>query len=163
MQRLVRAVGEAGAWPRRAAAQINIPAGAWDGMRSKMAGMGAADARGRRGDLYVQLHVLPNAKFERDGQNLLFDVTVPYTVAALGGEIDVQTLDGQTRQLVVPAGIQTGQKMRLSGKGMPALRDRKTGDAFARVKIAVPRDLTDQERDLLTQLARLRNDPVRSK
>ena len=143
--------------------QINVPAGAWDGMRSKMAGMGSADARGRRGDLYVQLRVLPNAKFERDGQKLLFDVTVPYTVAALGGEIGVETLDGQTRQLVIPAGIQTGQKMRLSGKGMPALRDRQAGDAFARVKIAVPRDLTDQERDLLAQLARLRNDPVRSK
>ena len=142
---------------------VNVPAGAWDGMRSKLPGMGAADARGRRGDLYVQLHILPNAKYERDGQNLLFDITMPYTVAALGGEIDVETLDGQTRQLVVPAGIQTGQKMRLSGKGMPALRDRKTGDAFARVKITVPRDLSDQERELLTQLARLRNDPVRSK
>ncbi len=143
--------------------QVNVPPGAWDGMRSKLPGMGAADARGSRGDMYVQLRVLPNTKFERDGQNLLFDVSVPYTVAALGGEINVETLDKQTRQLVVPAGIQTGQKMRLSGKGMPALRDRKAGDAYARVKITVPRDLSDQERDLLTQLARLRNDPVRSK
>ena len=143
--------------------QVKIPAGAWDGMRSTMPGMGPADARERRGNLYVQLHILPNPKFERDGQNLLFDVNVPYTVAALGGEIQVDMLDGQQRQLVVPAGIQTGQKMRLSAQGMPALRDRKAGDAFARVKISVPRSLTDEERDLLMQLARLRNDPVRSK
>ena len=140
--------------------QVKIPAGAWDGMRSTMPGMGPADARGRRGNLYVQLHLLPNPKFERDGQNLLFDVTVPYTVAALGGEINVEMLGGQTRQLVVPPGIQTGQKMRLSGQGMPALRDRKAGDALARVKISVPRSLSDEERDLLLQLARLRNDPV---
>ena len=143
--------------------QVKIPAGAWDGMRSTMHGLGPADARGRRANLYVQLHLLPNAKFERDGQNLLFDVTVPFTVAALGGEISVEMLGGQTRQLVVPPGIQTGQKMRMGGQGMPALRDRNTGDALARVKISVPRSLSDEERDLLMQLARLRNDPVRSK
>ena len=70
-------------------------------------------------------------------------------MAALGGEITVTMLDGQERQLVVPAGIQTGQKMRLSGQGMPALRDRKAGDAYARVKITVPRSLSDEERGLL--------------
>lgn len=140
---------------------VNIPAGAWEGMRSKMPAMGAADAKGRRGDLYVQLHIVPNAKFEREGQDLTFEVSVPYTVAALGGESTVTMLDGQGRQLVVPAGIQTGQKMRLSGQGMPALRDRKAGDAYARVKITVPRSLNDEERGLLVQLAELRNDPVK--
>lgn len=147
--------------PSPRSGQVNVPAGAWDTMRSKLAGMGSADARGRRGDLYVQLHVLPHAKFERTGQDLQFDVTVPYTVAALGGEIAVETLDGQSRKMVVPAGIQTGQKMRLGGQGLPALRDRKAGDAYARVKISVPKVLNEEERALLLQLAHLRNDPVK--
>jgi len=143
--------------------QVPVPAGAWDGLRLKLSGQGAADARGRRGDLYVQLHIKPHPKFEREGQDLLFDVAVPYTVAALGGEATVQMLDGQIRQLLIPAGIQTGQKLRLAGQGMPALRDRKAGDAYARVKMTVPRDLTERERTLLEELARLRNDPVRAK
>ncbi len=143
--------------------QINIPAGAWDGMRSKMQGMGAADGRGRRGDLYVQLHLLPHPRFEREGQDLTFDINVPFTVAALGGEVSVELLNMQVRQLVVPAGIQPGQKLRLSGQGMPALRDRKVGNAFARVKIIVPRSLTDEERDLLTRFAMLRNEAVKGK
>jgi DnaJ-class molecular chaperone len=143
--------------------QVNVPPGAWEGMRSKLAGMGATDANGRRGDLYVQLHLLPHQKFERDGQDLQFDVAVPYTIAALGGEVSVETLDGQKRQLIVPPGIQVGQKLRLSGKGMPALRDRQAGDAFGRVKITVPRELSDRERSLLVELARLRGDTIRAK
>lgn len=141
--------------------QVSIPPGAWDGLRLKLSGQGAADAKGRKGDLYVQLKIAPHPRFERDGQDLLFDLAVPYTVAALGGEASVETLNGQRRQLVVPPGIQTGQKMRLSGQGMPALRDRKAGDAYARVKITVPRDLNERERNLLEELARLRNDPIR--
>ncbi|HLV82008.1 MAG TPA: J domain-containing protein [Chthonomonadaceae bacterium] len=139
---------------------VAIPAGAWDGLRLKMAGQGGADARGHRGDLYVQLHLRPHPRFEREGQDLTFDLAVPYTVAALGGEVTMEMLDGQRRQVIVPAGIQSGQKLRLSGQGMPALRDRKQGDAFARVKITVPRDLSQHERALIGELARLRSDPV---
>lgn len=148
--------------PSQRSGQVTIPPGAWEGLRLKLAGQGAADARGRRGDLYIQVRVLPHPKFERDGQNLLFDVAVPYTVAALGGEITVETLDGQKRQLIVPPGIQTGQKLRLSGQGMPALQGRPAGDAFARVRITVPRDLSERERQLLQELARLRSDTIRS-
>ena len=141
--------------------QVTIPAGAWDGLRLKLANEGAADSKGKRGDLYVQLKIMPNAKFERDGQNLAFDVAVPYTIAGLGGEVSVETLDGKKRQLLVPPGIQTGQKMRLGGQGMPAIRDRAAGDAYARVKITVPKDLSDRERALLAELAGLRSDAVR--
>ncbi|HZT41489.1 MAG TPA: J domain-containing protein [Chthonomonadaceae bacterium] len=139
---------------------VTIPAGAWDGLRLKLSGHGGADAQGHRGDLYVQLHIRPHPRFERDGQDLTFDLSVPYTVAALGGEVTMETLDGQRRLVIVPSGIQSGQKLRLTGQGMPALRDRKQGDAFARVKITVPRDLSQHERALLGELARLRNDPV---
>jgi DnaJ-class molecular chaperone len=140
---------------------VNIPAGAYDQMVLSQSGQGPADARGRRSDLHLRLNMLTNARFERDGQNLLFDIQVPYTVAALGGELPVETLGGQRRQLLIPPGIQTGQKLRLSGQGMPAVQDRSVGDAFARVRITVPRDLTDNEKQLLEQLAKLRQDPVR--
>jgi molecular chaperone DnaJ len=142
--------------------QVTVPAGAWDGLRLKLSGQGPTDARGRRGDLFVRLHILPHARFEREGQDLYFDLSVPYTVAALGGEATVTTVTGQPRELVVPKGIQSGQKMRLGGQGMPALQERKAGDAYARIKITVPKDLTDQERSLLEQLAALRNDPIRA-
>ena len=147
--------------PAPRSGQVNIPAGAWDGLRLKLANEGAADSKGRRGDLYVQLKIMPNPKFERDGQDLSFDVAVPYTVAGLGGEISVETLDGKKRQLLIPPGIQTGQKMRLGGQGMPALRDKSAGDAYARVKITVPKDLSERERALLTELAEVRNDAIR--
>ncbi len=142
--------------------QVTIPAGAWDGIRLKLAAQGAADAQGNKGDLYVLLHILPHPKLEREGQDIYFDASIPYTVAALGGEVTVETLDGKKRQLLVPPGIQTGQKMRLSGQGMPALRERKQGDAYARVKITVPRDLNETERTLLQELANIRHDPVRT-
>ncbi len=141
--------------------QVRIPPGAWDGLKLKLANEGAADAHGKRGDLYVQLHALPNSRFERDGQDLLFDVSVPFTVAALGGDVRFETLTGEQKHLVVPPGIQTGQKLRLSGQGMPALQNRRAGDALARVKITVPKALTDQERRLLEELARIRHDPIR--
>lgn len=142
--------------------QVSVPPGAWDGLRLKLTGQGAADAHGTRGDLYVQLHVKPHPSFDREGQDLLFDVAVPFTVAALGGEVKVTMLDEQPRQLIIPPGIQSGQKLRLTGQGLPALRDRKAGDAYARVKITVPRNLSDRERSLIEELARLRNDPVRA-
>jgi DnaJ-class molecular chaperone len=147
--------------PSQRSVEVSIPAGAWDGLRMRVAGQGAADARGRRGDLYVQLHVLPHPRFERDGQDLLFDVNIPYTVAGLGGDVSVEMLNRQLRDVIVPPGIQTGQKLRLSGQGMPALRDRRTGDAFARVRITVPRDLSAREKQLIRELAEIRKDPVR--
>jgi DnaJ-class molecular chaperone len=131
-------------------------------LQISQAGQGPTDARGRRTDLLIRLHLLPHPKFERDGQNLLFDVQVPYTVAALGGEVTVETLAGQKRQLLVPSGIQTGQKLRLAGQGMPSLHDRAAGDAFARVRITVPRDLSTAEKQLLEQLAELRRDPIKT-
>lgn len=141
--------------------QVTIPAGAWEGLRLKLSGEGAADVRGRRGDLYIVIHTLPHQRYERDNQDLYFDVRVPYTIATLGGEITVETIDGIRKQLVVPAGIQSGQKLRLSGQGMPALRDKKTGDAYAEVQITVPRDVSPRERVLLEELAQIRNDSIR--
>ena len=144
--------------------QINltIPPGAWDDMKVRLAGQGISDGHGNKGDLGVTLKVRPSPRFERDGQSLTFELSVPYTVAALGGEIPMLMLSGQTRSIVIPSGVQSGQKMRLGGQGMPALRDRPLGDAFAKIKITVPKDLNDQEKKLLVDLARIRHDSIRS-
>ena len=143
--------------------QVTIPPGAWDGMRSRLAGMGAADARGKKGDLYVVLRQMPNPRFERDGQDLIFDVNIPFTIATLGGEVSVETIDSQSKSLVIPPGVQTGSKIRLSGQGMPSYRDRHKGDAYARVRISVPKDLSEKEKTLLYEFAHLRGDRVRTK
>ncbi len=140
---------------------VKIPAGVWDGYKITLEGQGAANARGKKANLIVIFRIQKHPKYERDGQNLTFDIAIPFTVAALGGEIMVETLSGQIRPLVVPPGIQTGQKLRVTGQGMPALEDKKIGDAFARVKITVPKDLVEREKTLLQELAALRNDPIR--
>lgn len=142
---------------------IKIPAGVWDGYKVALPGQGPTDAKGRKGNLYARIHILKHPKFERDEQNLTFELAVPYTVAALGGEVNVDMPGGKRSALVIPPGIQTGQRLRVSGQGMPALENRKAGDAFARVKITVPKDLNDREKTLLEELARLRSDPVRRK
>ena len=82
-------------------------------------------------------------------------------VFVLGGEITVETIDNIRKQLVIPPGIQSGQKLRLAGQGMPALRDQKVGDAYAQVQITVPRDLSPRERTLLDELAQIRKDSIR--
>lgn len=141
---------------------VKIPAGAWDGMRARQKGMGPADASGKRGDVYVMLHILPHPRFERRKQDLEFEIDVPFTIAVLGGEVEVNLLDGSERRLVIPPGTQAGQKMRMSGQGMPALQNQPAGDAFAKVRISVPRSVSDRERDLMVELAKLRGDKIRT-
>jgi DnaJ-class molecular chaperone len=140
---------------------LNIPPGVTDGYQARIAGQGAADVRGRRNDLLIQINITKHPRFERDGQNLTFDAPVPYTVAALGGKIFVEMPGGQKREVNVPAGIQSGQRMRLTGQGMPAFGGKPGGDAYARVKITVPKDLSDREIALLEQLAEMRNEHVK--
>jgi len=142
---------------------VKVPPGVWDDYRIALPGQGPSDARGRRGDVFARVQIQKHPKFERDGQNLTFDVGVPYTVAALGGEIPIEMVGGKRSGLLVPPGIQTGQRLRVTGQGMPALDGRPAGDAFARVKITVPKDLNERERAMLEELAKLRNDPVRKK
>lgn len=140
---------------------VTIPAGAWDGYKVVLPGQGPKNARGKRGNLYATIQISKHPRFERDGQNLTFEVQIPYTVAALGGEVQVETLQGKRMPLIVPSGIQSGQRLRVAGQGMPSLETKIAGDMFARVKVVVPKDLTDKERVMLEELARLRNDPVR--
>ncbi len=140
--------------------EVKIPAGVTEGQRIRLSGEGTAAPNGKRGDLYLLVRLKAHPVFKREGQDLTVDVPVPYTVAALGGEISVPTLNGN-RTLPIPAGVQSGQRIRVSGQGLPARSGKTSGDLYARVKISVPKDLTTKERDLLKELAEMRGDKAR--
>jgi DnaJ-class molecular chaperone len=140
--------------------EVTIPPGVTDGKRIRLAGQGAAGSSGNRGDLYFVVRIRPHAEIERKGNDLYVDVAIPFTVAALGGEVNVKTLNGE-RTLQVPPGVQSGQRIRIAGQGMPALKGQKPGDMYARVKVSVPRDLSPRERELIQEVAKIRGDKVR--
>jgi DnaJ-class molecular chaperone len=140
--------------------EVTIPPGVTDGKRIRLSGQGAAGSTGKRGDLYFVVRIKPHAEIERQGNDLYVDVAIPFTVAALGGEVNVRTLNGD-RTLQVPPGVQSGQKIRIAGQGLPALKGQKSGDMYARVKVSVPRDLSPRERELISEVAKIRGDKVR--
>jgi len=133
--------------------RVTIPAGAKTGTKVKLTGEGGPGyGTGPRGDLLLVVEVEPDPQFERDGDDLTTDLHVDFLTAALGGEADVQTLSG-TLRLKIPAGTQSGRKLRLSGKGMPRLRKKdQYGDLYARVMITVPERLTPEQRTRLEAL-----------
>jgi curved DNA-binding protein len=135
---------------------LKIPAGANTGTKVRMAGAGPAGPDGQPSDIFLVITVLPDPRFERKGNDLYTDVSVDIYTAVLGGDARVVTPDG-TVVLTIPPGVQPGQSIRLSGRGMPNLRDPKThGDLFARVKVQIPRNLTPEQRQLFEQLAQTR-------
>lgn len=140
---------------------VTIPAGIVDGAKLRLRSKGLPARDGQRGDFLLTVHLKTHPVFARDGTSLSFDLVVPYTVAALGGEISADIL-GVNKVIGIPPGAQCGQKMRLAGQGMPALRDRPAGDLFAKLKVVIPKDLDSREQALLRELALLRKDPVRS-
>ncbi|MGM9960843.1 MAG: DnaJ C-terminal domain-containing protein [Allobaculum sp.] len=134
--------------------EVKIPAGIREGQKIRIGGKGEPGWNGGpAGDLYLEVKIRPDQTFSRDGMNIEVEVSVDCTVAALGGTIDVPTLDGIV-EMKVPAGIQSGQKLRLKGKGIT--NSKGTGDEFAKIRITVPKDLTDQEKALFEQLRQLR-------
>jgi molecular chaperone DnaJ len=140
--------------------EVTIPPGVNEGRRLRLAGQGAADGRGKRGDLYLHIRVKAHPSFERQGNDLYTDAVIPYTIASLGGEVSLPTLNGP-RTLTIPPGVQSGQKIRVAGEGMPGGGGKKPGDLYARVKVTVPKDLSPRERQLLAELASIRGDKVR--
>jgi molecular chaperone DnaJ len=132
---------------------VEVPAGIADGQRIRIAGRGhAGDRGGPAGDLYVQLRVREDSRFVRDGDDLITAVDVPAPQAALGTTIEVPTVDG-TAELEVPAGTQPHTTLTLRGRGMPALRSRRTGDLRVVINVVVPRHLSRAQRELYEQLA----------
>jgi DnaJ-class molecular chaperone len=132
--------------------EVKIPAGVAEGSKIRLAGKGGAGPTGQRGNLYLIVHILPNSVYERKGDDLYRDVTVGFTVAALGGEIQVPTLKGHVT-MKIPPGTQSGQTFRLTGMGMPRLSKTGRGDLFARIKISVPKTLTPKQKELMEELS----------
>ena len=135
-----------------------IPAGAKTGTKVRLKGKGQARPTGGQGDLLLAVQVRRHESFDRDGQTLLVSVPVSVVMAVLGGKVKVPTLTGPVN-LTIPAGTQGGQTFRLRGKGMPRLRNQNQyGDLLVTINIAVPQELSDEERALYEQLAALRQD-----
>ncbi|HMA27290.1 MAG TPA: DnaJ C-terminal domain-containing protein, partial [Solirubrobacterales bacterium] len=133
--------------------EVDIPAGIEDGQRIRIAGAGHAGAPGaRQGDLYVEVSVLPDERFARQGTELISRVEVPVTTAIVGGEVLVPTLDGELG-VEVPAGTQHGEVTVVNGRGLPPLRGGRRGDQHVVFELVVPTDLDDEQREAAERLA----------
>ena len=130
---------------------VKIPAGVDNGDRIRLAGEGEAGAPGApNGDLYVQVHVREHAIFTRDGDNLYCEMPISFATAALGGELEVPTLDGRVK-LKIPEETQTGKMFRLRGKGVAPMRGGATGDLLCRVIVETPVNLNARQKELLRE------------
>ena len=149
-----RTCGGGGRVERRKALSVNIPAGVDEGDRIRLSGEGEAGPQGSTpGDLYVQVSVREHPIFDRDGMNLLCDVPISFMQAALGGEVEVPTLDGRIK-LRIPAGTQTHRMFRLRGKGATSVRRSGTGDLICRTVVETPVRLTEEQKSLLHQFGK---------
>ena len=138
---------------------VNIPAGVETGTRIRLAGEGEAGLRGGpTGDLYIFIEVAKHKIFEREGTNLFCRVPVSMTAAALGGDIEVPTIDGGRSRVKIPSGSQSGRQMRLRSKGMPALRGAGQGDMFIELAVETPVNLTSRQKELLKEFDDLSED-----
>jgi len=131
---------------------VNIPAGVDDGMRIRLTGEGEAGVRGGTpGDLYIVLGVKPHPIFHRDGTTIFCPVPITVATAALGGAIEVPTIEGKRAKVSIPAGTQTGRQFRLRGKGMSGVRGAGRGDMIIETVVETPVDLTARQKELLKE------------
>ncbi len=131
---------------------VNIPAGVEEGTRIRLAGEGEAGMRGgESGDLYIFLSVKPHPLFRRDGPNIHCNVPISMTTAALGGSIEVPTIDGGRVKVTIPEGTQTGHQFRLRGKGMSVLRSPARGDMYIHAQVEIPMHLNKRQKDILRE------------
>ncbi len=136
--------------------QVKVPAGVDEGTRIRLAGEGEAGMRGGpAGDLYIFISLKPHRVFQREATMLYCTVPLPITTAALGGEIEVPSLDGQRTQVKIPAGTQGGKQFRLRGKGMPALNGAGMGDMVIQVRVETPINLSKRQRELLEEFQKI--------
>src|SRR5215475_8392908 len=131
---------------------VNIPAGVEDGTRIRLAGEGEAGRAGAAtGDLYIFISISPHQIFQRDGANIHCRVPIPFTTAALGGTIEVPTVDGSRTKVTVPEGTQSGHQFRLRGKGMTVLRSAVRGDMYIQAIVETPVNLNKKQQELLRE------------
>ncbi|HQT44712.1 MAG TPA: molecular chaperone DnaJ [Candidatus Micrarchaeota archaeon] len=129
---------------------VDIPAGVETGSTLRLSGMGNAGI-GSSGNLYLEIHVAEDSRFERDGADLYTNATISYPQAALGAKIDISGIDGHVA-LEIPAGTQSTEVLRLRGQGMPYLNRKGKGDLYVKVIVQTPKKLTEKQKDLLRQL-----------
>jgi molecular chaperone DnaJ len=143
----------AGRVRREKTLKVNIPKGIDGGRRIRLSGEGEAGVRGGpSGDLYILIGVKSHRFFKRDGANLHCRVPIPMTTAALGGDIEVPTIDGKRSNMKVPGGTQTGQQFRLRGKGMPVLSSSTKGDMYIEIFVETPVNLNKKQKEVFEKL-----------
>ncbi len=144
--------------------QVRIPAGVEDGTRIRLAGEGEAGARGgAAGDLYIFVSIAPHRVFNRDGADLQIRVPIPMTTAALGGSVEVPTIEGKRAKVTVPGGAQSGHQFRLRGKGMSILHNPgRRGDMYIDLLVETPVNLSENQKILLRKFEKEKSSGGRS-
>ncbi len=151
-----------GAVERPRGVMVTIPKSVDAGNRLRVAGQGnPSPSGGPAGDLYLSVKVKPHPVFERKGDDLLVETPVTFAEAALGAEVQIPTMGGKVT-MRIPAGVQSGQQLRLSGQGMPR-RAGGYGDLLARLKVTVPRNLSPEERECIERLREMRSENPRER
>lgn len=134
--------------------EVKIPAGIEDGARLRLSGQGEAGTNGGpAGDFYLDVRVVPDKKFAREGANLIMHADLPFTTLALGGEIEIETIDDKKLSVKIPSGTQVGEKLRVRGHGMPTGRASSFGDLYIEIGITIPTKLTEKQKKILTEFA----------
>jgi len=147
-----KSCGGQGRVRREKTLSVNIPPWVEDGTRIRLAGEGESGVRGSApGDLYIFVTVAPHRIFQRDGAHIHCRVPIPITTAALGGNIEVPTVDGSRARVTVPAGTQSGHRFRLKAKGMTVLRSAARGDMLIEATVETPVNLTKRQQELLRE------------
>ncbi len=148
-----------GTHPERQSLRVEIPAGVSDGTRLRLRGRGATGPpAGESGDLYVEVRVRTDSRFEREGDHLFHRITIGLTEATLGTEVEIPLLEGGIHTTRIPPGTQPGWVSRLPGRGIPRMGGRKRGDMLVEVEVAIPTMVSPQEEELLRRLADLRGE-----
>lgn len=132
---------------------IKIPAGVDNGATIRLSGQGGGHRRGSNGDIYVRVRVRPHPRLRRNGQTIESDAKVDMVTATLGGEVPVETVDGDVT-LKIPAGTQSGKRFKLSERGVPGLQGRKRGDQLVTVAVETPTKLSGKQKELLEEFAK---------
>jgi molecular chaperone DnaJ len=147
--------------PKTEPVTVAIPAGVEDGTRLRVAGKGEAGRRGGGpGDLFLQIQVEPDARFERRGPNLYLDLPISFSEAALGTKVEIPTPEGHST-IRIPPGTQSNANLRLKGLGMPIPGSAQRGDLFARIKVVTPKIVDERSKELLRELAELNDAGIR--
>jgi curved DNA-binding protein len=138
---------------RQEQVKVKIPAGIDDGKRLRLSGMGQPGPEGGTpGDLYIKIKVLNHPLFKREGDDLHLNREITFSEATLGTSIEVPTIDGKRLNLKIPAGSQSGSKMRLRGHGMPRMNGGGRGNAYVKIQVAVPKKMTKKQKELIEKL-----------